>query len=92
VSGALTIAVAGFIIDKLRVKRALFAGIWVVSATVICILSILAYQCSDKAIAKNGSLATYVRFACSIGLYAAIMFSVAINLIARLSKRQRTRG
>jgi hypothetical protein len=90
-SGAFTVAAIGLLMDSLRVNKAVFGCVWIVSASAICAASILAFPTYAKAISKNGSFVAYVLFACNCGVYAGIILSTAANLALRFAKRGRNR-
>ncbi len=85
--GSLVMAIAGFILDRLRVRCWLFAGLWAISAAALCVTTILSYPSYQKAISKNGSLAAYVLNSLNMGLYMAVLVSIALALIILAAHR-----
>jgi len=85
--GALVMAVVGFLLAKLRIKLSLWLICFVISAVVICIVTINSYPSFDRAIRKNGSLFAYIFSSINLGLYCAVVLSAIIQPLCRLSKK-----
>lgn len=87
VAGAVTMAVAGLVLDLLRAPRRLWAAGLVIAAIAICVLMIASYGSYEKAMGKHGSLLAYVFFSLNTGLYASSALLLVVMLIARIWKR-----
>ncbi|MCU0784840.1 MAG: hypothetical protein MUF81_12520 [Verrucomicrobia bacterium] len=54
-AGALVLALAGGLLAWLRVRKALWTGLFAVSATAILFLMLRSFPSLERALAKNGS-------------------------------------
>lgn len=79
VAGLVTMTLAGWLMDGLRVRRALWFSLLVVGVPALVLYAVSPdYQ---RAIAKNGSLLAYVSAATNLSLYAASLVSLGVTLV-----------
>lgn len=71
VTGAATIAIAGFLLDKLRVPFLVWLVIAGNVAAALYLWSMSSFPSLERALSKNGSYAAYALPAINLGLYAA---------------------
>ncbi|MFH1716011.1 MAG: hypothetical protein ABIF19_01560 [Planctomycetota bacterium] len=88
-AGALVIGAAGFAMDWFRVRKLLWAILFVFCSSAIFVTAIMSYPSIERAISKNGSLWAYILFSINIGIYASIILSVCATLIVRVARRKR---
>jgi hypothetical protein len=86
-TGACVMTGIGLVMDKLRVRFALWFPLFLAAAVILCIVSINSYPSYERAIRKNGSLAAYVLFACNAGLYVSVVLAVAATVVAKAPRR-----
>jgi hypothetical protein len=72
--GAPIIALAGWCMDRVRVRWWVWLPLWLALAATICITSILDYPSYQRAISKNGSLQAYVLFGSNFSLMLTSLF------------------
>jgi hypothetical protein len=70
-TGAATVAVAGVVLDKLRVPWLAWVVIYLGVATGLFLWTFGSYPSVERALAKNGSYAAYILPSMNLGLYAA---------------------
>jgi hypothetical protein len=85
--GAPIFAGFGAIMDWLRVRKWLAAGLWVIAAATLVYLTLSAYPSLEHAIGKNGSIWAYVFAGASAGLYASVLLSIAVTAVRRVWQR-----
>lgn len=91
-AGAAAVAVVGLLLDWLRASRRIWAALWAVIAVAVCVTTIASYPSYQRAIAKNGSLLTYVYFSINYGLYLACIFMLIIAPLMLLFRRRTRPG
>jgi hypothetical protein len=89
VTGALVMAAAGYVMDRLRICRLFWAIGFAVSAAALLGMSIHAYPSVEKALSKNGSWQAYILFSVNMGLYCSVMAALSGRLIAAWAGRLR---
>ena len=67
----------GQVLDVLRGKRALLLVIWPVAAAALCSWQLSTFESIESAIAKNGSLLAYIAMSSQLGLYLAVVATIA---------------
>jgi len=65
----------GFLMDRLQIRKAMWAVLFVGSALVIFVAEIKSYPTIQHALSKHGSWWAYVFFSVNMGLYLAILLS-----------------
>ncbi|MBN2309507.1 MAG: hypothetical protein JXR94_11080 [Candidatus Hydrogenedentes bacterium] len=80
-AGAVVMAAAGWIMDRLRTHRRLWAALYAGAAAAILCASLLAFPSIDRAIRKNGSMAAYVLFAANAGLYVSVVLAPILSFL-----------
>jgi hypothetical protein len=88
-AGAVTVAIAGLVLDKLRAPPAPWLALLVVFAVGLCLWELQSYPSMEKAISKNGSYAAYVLPGVNLGLYAATIATAIGTAAYRLWRRRR---
>jgi hypothetical protein len=88
-AGALVLALAGGLLAWLRVRKALWIGLFGASAAVLLFLMLRSYPSLERALAKNGSWWAYVCSAVELGIYAATVLSGITTLVSRVAGRSR---
>jgi hypothetical protein len=84
VTGATILSCVGFLMDRLRVERILWASWLVLFSVVIFFDSIHMYPDLNKALSKNGSVWAYILFSINMGLYISVVLSVAFTGLRKL--------
>lgn len=80
-AGLVTLTLLGWLMDGLRVRRALWLSLLLVGVPALVLYAVSPdYQ---RAIAKNGSLLAYVSAGTNLSLYLASIFSIAVTLAGR---------
>jgi hypothetical protein len=74
-AGVLTMLLAGWAMDRMRVSLPLWANAWVLGVILLTCYAVLQYPSYQRAMAKNGSLTAYVSSAINISLYLAALGS-----------------
>lgn len=87
--GAPILAGFGAIMDWLRVRKWLAAGLWVIAAVTLVYFMLSAYPSLERAIRKNGSIWSYIVAATSAGLYVSVLLSIARTAVQRVWERVR---
>jgi len=90
VTGVGSLALVGFLMDKLRVSGRVWGTLFGVCFVAVLLLSRLQYPTLDRAIAKNGSITAYVAAACNNGLYLSILMAFIIKGTATAMKKNRS--
>lgn len=81
-AGAMTVSVAGWILDLLRVPRKAWFLLWMSLATFVCWYSVASFPSYANAITKNGSLTAYVCLSMNLGLYVStILLMIAAPIV-----------
>jgi hypothetical protein len=92
VAGVLTMVPVGFLMDRIRVNRRLWAIAWLLLAGAVGVVSVFSHPSYERAIAKNGSLAAYVPYSCNIGLYLSALLSIVVTVGRRVVRPRQTAG
>lgn len=80
-AGSMTVAVAGWLLDKLRVSFVPWALLSLASAAGLCAWSLSRFPTLERALAKNGSYEAYVLPALNVGLiFATLVMVTGIGL------------
>lgn len=82
VVGVVVLALFGWLMDAVRVPRRAWWLPWPLLAVIICIATIRSYPSYERAIAKNGSLQTYVLFSMNYSLYLTVLGLLVITPLA----------
>lgn len=82
-AGVAVMALSGWVLDVLRVPRRAWLAVWIAVAFAICVASIASHGSYRRAIAKNGSLATYVLFSLNFGSYVSWPVLAALGVAWR---------
>lgn len=88
-AGAPVMALAGWMLDCLRVSRPLWAILFLVSDLTVCLLAVGSYPSVERAIAANGSLWAYGLLGANVGLHLSVAVSVVVTVAARAVRRSR---
>lgn len=88
-AGVPLVAAVGLAMDRVRVHKALWTVLWLVTAVVVLCVVLLSFPSIDRAIRKNGSLSAYVLLAATVGLYGASILSLVFTLGWRMVERLR---
>ena len=86
IAGAMTMSVAGWIMDRLRVPLIVWGTVLFIAAGTICTTELLSFPSIQRAISKNGSLQTYIFPSVNLGMYVAVLSMLAITGTYRLVK------
>jgi len=90
-AGAITMAIPGWILDKLRVSRLVWPGIYLVGGVALAAAAILSYPSYERAMGKNGSLTAYLMSSLNLSLYLTCVAAIVCNLVVRLWRWGRER-
>jgi hypothetical protein len=88
-TGAIVMALIGFLMDQVRIRKAIWAILFVVAALVIFVISIKSYPSIERALSKNGSWWSYIFFSVNVGLYFGILLSFMEKGLEVVLKRTR---
>jgi hypothetical protein len=88
-TGAGTVAVAGWLLDKLRAPLIPWAFLFLLSAAGIFQRSFGSFPTVERALAKNGSYEAYILPSLNLGLIFATLVMLAATALHRLSRRFR---
>lgn len=80
-AGLVTMTLAGWLMDGLRVRRALWFSLLVVGVPLLVLYAV--WPDYQRAIAKNGSLLAYISAGTNLSLYGASIISIAVTLAGR---------
>ncbi len=86
VAGAATVAVAGFLMDKLRVPWAPWIVLMLGAATAFFLRWFGSFPSVERALSKNGSYEAYVLPSINMGLYAATITMLVGTGLYRLTQ------
>lgn len=86
VAGALVMLLIGIAMDFFRVRKRLWAIIFVICSLAVFAVAIFSFPSIERAINKNGSIWAYVFFSINIGIYLSIILSAIVTIIARITK------
>ncbi len=87
-AGTATMFVAGWLMDRLQIHRAVWFTFLVVGTIALVLWSIGEFPTYQRAMAKNGSLTAYVAAATNLSLYVATLLTVAGSPMCRLAARR----
>ena len=82
-------AVIGFLMDRVRIRKTIWAILFVVAALVAFVMSIKSYPTIERALSKNGSWWAYIFFSVNVGLYFGILLSFLEKGLEGVLKRTR---
>lgn len=85
-AGTPVMAGVGWMMDRLQIRRVLWAIFYLAGGIAAFCLVLGSYVSLEQAVGKNGSLWAYVLLAFSLGLYASVVLSVIVTLIARAAR------
>jgi hypothetical protein len=80
-AGLMTLMLLGWLMDGLRVRRALWLSLLIVGVPALVLYAV--YPDYQRAMAKNGSLLAYVSAGTNLSLYVASIVSVGVTLAGR---------
>jgi hypothetical protein len=80
--GVVTMSLAGWLMDTLRVWRSLWLPLFVFGAMALVWYGLSQYPSYARAMAKNGSLTTYVSAATNMSLYLSVVLGVPLALLS----------
>jgi len=86
-AGALVMGAIGFAMDCFRIRKLLWAILFLTCASVVLGVAIMSYPSIERAISKNGSWWAYILFSVNIGIYISVVLSAFVTLTARILKR-----
>jgi hypothetical protein len=86
-AGVPVMAGIGWVMDRVRVRKALWAGLWLAIGLAVLYLMLRSFPSLERAISKNGSLWAYILLSASLGLYLSVPLSMVLTSIARLWRR-----
>jgi len=89
--GGFIMMIVGFGMDRLRVNRWIWCGVWLFFSILLCFNAIHGYPTIKKALAKNGSWTAYIAGSMNMGLYLSVIVSVFITFLVLLIRRMRRR-
>jgi len=89
VVGALVTASVGLLMAGLSVRKAVWFGLFMISAIVIVWITMGSFPSVARALSKNGSWWAYVCSAVEVGMYCASGLSIVVTGICRLLERLR---
>lgn len=88
-AGLVTTAVAGWILDRLRVSRLVWPWVYLAAAAFLCVSSVTSYESYQRAMSKNGSLTAYILFSLNLSLYLTCLSAISWNVLTRVWRRIR---
>jgi hypothetical protein len=91
IAGAVTVAAAGALMDKLRVPWIPFLVLWMGAAAALFLWWFVSFPSVERALAKNGSYQAYVLPSINIGLYIATITMLLATSIYRVAHWVRNR-
>ncbi len=83
--GAVILALIGFLLDWLRVKKRLWLFVFVLIAVLLFLCQFSMYGSIERIRGKHGYVLGLVIVACNWGIYGAIMFSVSVTFLGHLT-------
>jgi hypothetical protein len=82
-AGVPVMAGIGWGMDRLRVRKILWAVLYLAGGLAALVLALSSFPSIERAVSANGSLWAYVLLASNLGLYASVALSVILTCIAR---------
>jgi len=91
---AVTMLPVGWVMDRLRVRRALWAATFPICVSIVMAVSVLSLSSVERAIARNGSWWAYILLSVNLGVYLSVIVSVLLAAVVRVwnTTRQRSAG
>jgi hypothetical protein len=86
-TGGLVMAAFGFLLDRLRVSRRVWAGLFGLCFIGMLVWALSQYPSLERAIGKNGSLTAYAAGAINMGLYLSIVLALFVKGIKAAAKK-----
>ena len=87
-AGAIVMSVIGFLMDRIRIRKTIWAILFVVAALAVFVMSIKSYPTIERALSKNGSWWAYVFFSLNVGLYFSVLLSFLVKGLECVLKKQ----
>lgn len=94
-TGALVMAMVGWMLCRLKVRKSVWTGFWVVGAAASSVFMMSWFASSEQALAKNGSRWAYVFSAAMIAAYFATLLTLigcGVKVLARKLSNPLTPG
>lgn len=92
VAGFVTMAMLGWLLDRLRAPRMAFVVTWLVLAIAGLINALVSYPSYARALAKNGSLAAYIFSSLNFALTSTTLLFLAAAAVLAILRRVRGGG
>lgn len=83
-AGLAMMALVGWLMDGLRVRRSLWLPLLVLGAIALVLFGLSEYPSYQRAIARNGSLTAYISAATNLSLYLASTLAIVAALLGRV--------
>jgi hypothetical protein len=83
-AGAPVMAGIGWGMDRLRIRKILWGGLYLIGAGAVLCLVLGSFPSIERAVGKNGSLWANLLLASNMGLYLSVVLSVVATCIARV--------
>ncbi|GMU83831.1 MAG: hypothetical protein AMXMBFR47_37010 [Planctomycetota bacterium] len=90
--GGATMFGLGWLFDRVRVPKRVWACIWLLLAAAICWKMLSAYPSLERARSKNGSIEAYVFASLNFSLYLCCILLPVVTLVFRLNRYRPPRG
>ena len=81
--GIVTLGFLGFVMDRLRVSKRLFFGLFVVGVCALFMTCLGSYVSIAKMVAKHGSVLAVILFDCNGSIYISVVLSIIAAAIRR---------
>lgn len=91
-TGAIVMAGTGYLMDRARIQKAMWASLFLVTAVVVFVMSIKSYPTIERALSKQGSWWAYIFSSLNVGLYVAILLSFLTKGVEAAWRRIRTKN
>ena len=91
-AGTMTMLIVGWIMDRVRVPRRWWAVVWLPLAALVCLLALQPYPTYAQAIAKNGSLGTYISSSLNFAMYPSVVLLLIATPLLRLGSARAIPG
>ena len=93
VAGVATMAVLGFVLDRLRSPRVSLAVTWLVTTVFTVAFMLNQFDTYERAMAKNGSLQAYIFSAANLALLlVSLLFVLMTSIFAVIRRRRGLKG
>jgi hypothetical protein len=83
-AGAPVMAGIGWGMDRLRIRKILWAVLYLIGAGAVLSAVLGSFPSIERAVGRNGSLWAYLLLAANVGLYLSAVLSVVATCIARV--------